>query len=98
MDKDQPPLFAEGGCLCGAVRYRISGTPVSSSVCRCRSCRLAIGAPGVVHKDHYQLLQGHPASHHSSREIWLEHRIAWEAVNPHLPHHLHDSGEPALPS
>ena len=60
MDKDQPPLFAEGGCLCGAVRYRISGTPVSSSVCRCRSCRPASGAPGVVHKDHYQLLQGHP--------------------------------------
>ncbi|HEV7915267.1 MAG TPA: GFA family protein [Albitalea sp.] len=136
------PDFADGGCLCGAVRYRIQGAPRSSGVCHCRSCRLASGAPAVgwiaVGLDRYQLLQGHPATRHSSphvvrsfcprcgtpfgyrnddapelielttatldhpeqfpptREIWLEHRIAWEAVNPALAHHPHDSGDAAI--
>jgi hypothetical protein len=136
------PSFAEGGCLCGAVRYRVEGAPMSSSVCHCRSCRLASGAPAVgwivFRADHVHFLQGHPASRHSSpqvvrsfcprcgtpltyrhdddpgaieltsatldhpelfppaREIWLEHRIAWEALNPNLPHHPHDSTGPAI--
>jgi hypothetical protein len=38
----------EGGCLCGAVRYRATGAARSSSVCFCRSCRLASGAPSVA--------------------------------------------------
>ena len=38
----------EGGCLCGAVRYRISGSPLSSVNCHCESCRRASGAPAVA--------------------------------------------------
>jgi len=39
----------EGGCLCGAVRYRIeSGTPLSSAVCHCHTCRRITGAPAVA--------------------------------------------------
>ncbi len=39
----------EGGCLCGAVRYRTKGAPVVGLVCHCRFCqqRLA-GAFAVV--------------------------------------------------
>ena len=33
-----------GGCLCGAVRYEISGEPVWSAHCHCRSCQKALGA------------------------------------------------------
>ena len=36
-----------GGCLCGAVRYEILGEPRSASLCHCRSCRRASGAPVV---------------------------------------------------
>ena len=41
-------IVFEGGCLCGSVRYQINGVPRSSSVCFCRSCRLASGAPSVA--------------------------------------------------
>ena len=64
---------SEGGCLCGAVRYRIRGAPRSSSVCFCRSCRLASGAPSVawfvVHVDQYTLLSGQRRTFRSSPAV-----------------------------
>lgn len=38
----------EGGCLCGAVRYRIAEPALFASMCHCRSCRLATGAPAAA--------------------------------------------------
>ena len=35
----------EGGCLCGAVRYRVRGSTVASGICHCRSCRKTASAP-----------------------------------------------------
>lgn len=34
----------EGGCFCGAVRYKITGPPEWTSHCHCRSCQRAVGA------------------------------------------------------
>ena len=66
-------IVSEGGCLCGSVRYRITGVPRSSSVCFCRSCRLASGAPSVawfvVSVDQYTLLSGQPATFQSSPPV-----------------------------
>src|SRR4029453_19232556 len=70
MEVDKSPAFADGGCLCGAIRYRVAGHPVSSSLCHCRSCRLSSGAPalaGVVFRSgDVTLLHGRPATHRSS--------------------------------
>lgn len=38
----------EGGCLCGAVRYRITGAPVMASVCHCALCRRASAASSIA--------------------------------------------------
>ncbi len=37
-----------GGCLCGAVRYRIEGEPKRVLHCHCSMCRKAAGAPLVT--------------------------------------------------
>ena len=37
----------DGGCLCGAVRYRASAPPKVSLVCHCRWCRRAAAAPAM---------------------------------------------------
>jgi len=38
----------EGGCLCGAVRFRATGTPKWILRCHCQSCRKHTGAPMSV--------------------------------------------------
>jgi hypothetical protein len=38
----------QGGCLCSAIRFRVSGEPVFSSICHCATCRRASGAPAVA--------------------------------------------------
>lgn len=38
----------DGGCLCGRVRYSVSGEPESSDICHCVSCRLTTGAQSVA--------------------------------------------------
>lgn len=34
----------EGGCNCGAVRYRLDGDPVTIAVCHCSNCRRQSGS------------------------------------------------------
>ena len=38
----------EGGCFCGAIRYRIDGKPRRVTHCHCRHCRRTSGAPFVT--------------------------------------------------
>ena len=45
MDK---PDNIEGGCLCGATRYRATGVPYKVLYCHCNWCRKATGAPVSV--------------------------------------------------
>lgn len=37
-----------GGCLCGAIRYRIHARHLQTTLCHCEDCRRASGAPVVA--------------------------------------------------
>jgi hypothetical protein len=122
---------AEGGCLCGAIRYRVSAEPVATTLCHCRSCRRASGGTNVAwavfNRADFRWLSGYPRAYSSSPglewlycrdcgslvgyrrasrpehmdittgtlddpglfppavEIWLEHKIDWETLDPKLP-------------
>jgi len=138
-------VLHRGGCLCGAVRYRITDDPIARTLCHCRSCRLASGAPSlawiVVRVDDLHHDGSLPAEFVSSpgvhrgfcarcgtsltwrsadkpatidlttasldmpdtlpptKEIWVEHRLAWEVANPALPQYARSSvgAEPLAP-
>lgn len=127
----------EGGCLCGAIRYRITGTARSSVICHCASCRRASGAPTVawltVDRDRFEVLRGAARAFHSSpgvirrfcadcgsaltyenskspltiditsaslddpgafpptAEVWLAHKISWQAARADLSQHREGS-------
>ncbi len=34
----------EGGCLCGSVRYRVTGDPVVAAACHCKYCQRRTGS------------------------------------------------------
>jgi hypothetical protein len=34
-----------GGCLCGAVRFKLTAAPYEIGYCHCHSCRKHTGAP-----------------------------------------------------
>ena len=57
----------EGGCQCGAVRYRTSGNPVRAMACHCTTCKLRTGAAygiGVYyHEQDVTFLQGDMSSY-----------------------------------
>ena len=37
-----------GGCLCGAVRFRLASEPYDAGWCHCRTCQLNSGSPAMV--------------------------------------------------
>ena len=63
----------EGGCLCGAVRYRFAGQPRALSLCHCRTCQRAAGAPSlawvVLNSSDFAITRGTLAAFHSSPGI-----------------------------
>jgi hypothetical protein len=63
----------EGGCLCSAIRFRISGEPVFSSICHCATCRRASAAPTVAwvtfDRGQVEILTGHPRVYRSSQGV-----------------------------
>ena len=68
--------LAEGGCLCGKLRYRVSGEALAGTLCHCRSCRKASGGTNVAwavfDAPVFAWLSGVPRDYSSSPGIhWL---------------------------
>lgn len=60
----------DGGCICGAVRYRLTGAFTYSAHCHCRSCQRAVGAGFVTYSavapENFAVTKGKPAIYRSS--------------------------------
>jgi hypothetical protein len=67
---DENPVVREGGCMCGAVRYQLSGPFTYSAHCHCRSCQRAVGAGfatySAVAPENFVVTKGEMAIFHSS--------------------------------
>ncbi|MDH2433313.1 GFA family protein [Pokkaliibacter sp. MBI-7] len=59
-----------GGCLCGELRYEVSGQVIDAGYCHCRLCQRASGAPMMAWltcaDSHFRYTSGTPAEYHSS--------------------------------
>ncbi len=63
----------DGGCLCGAVRYRVTAQPQVSCYCCCATCQGASGAPAVswiaVEESGFTITAGTPVTYESSPSV-----------------------------
>jgi hypothetical protein len=63
----------QGGCLCSAIRFRVSGEPIFSSICHCATCRRASAAPTVAwltfDRGQIEILSGQPRVYRSSQGV-----------------------------
>jgi len=59
-----PQFPVEGGCICGAVRYRIGAPPLGIYDCHCKDCLRQSGgdysASMIVRRDDFALIAGEP--------------------------------------
>lgn len=63
----------EGGCQCGAVRYKINAAPKALVNCHCRDCRRAAGGPSlawiIMPRAGFKYISGRPKSFSSSPPV-----------------------------
>src|SRR5215467_8494474 len=69
----------EGGCSCGAVRYRLTASPMFVHCCHCLNCQRQTGSAFVINvmieSEHVQLLRGQPVAVEVPRDDGSKQRI-----------------------
>ena len=69
----------EGGCACGAVRYRLTSKPLFIHCCHCLNCQRQTGSAFVINllieADRVQLLAGAPQAVEAPRDDGSTQRI-----------------------
>jgi hypothetical protein len=67
---DAPKPVLTGGCQCGAIRFAVSKPPTRISICHCRMCQKATGAPFAsfadMQQEDFTWTRGKPAAFQSS--------------------------------
>ncbi|HKE93027.1 MAG TPA: GFA family protein [Povalibacter sp.] len=62
----------DGGCLCGAIRYRALGQPLRGVMCHCSMCRRHSGAP-VLAFVHFP----------GASFTWVRGEVSWYRSSPY---------------
>ncbi len=61
---------ATGGCLCGAIRFRVTADPLAVYYCHCRMCQKTGGGPFMVGAtvpiEYFTFTKGTPVAYESS--------------------------------
>jgi hypothetical protein len=69
----------DGGCACGAVRYRMNSAPMFVHCCHCRDCQRQTGSAFVINAlietDRLALLAGEPVAIAVPTESGRPHKI-----------------------
>ena len=71
--------YLDGGCACGAVRYRLASAPLFVHCCHCRDCQRQTGSAFVlnalIEADRVGLLKGEPQPTPVPTDSGKPHRI-----------------------
>lgn len=69
----------EGGCACGAVRYRLTSEPMFVHCCHCLNCQRQTGSAFVINalieSDRVELIAGEPVAVDAPRDDGSPQRI-----------------------
>jgi hypothetical protein len=69
----------DGGCACGAVRYRLASLPMFVHCCHCRDCQRQTGSAfvinAVIETDRVAILSGDPTPVAMSTDSGRPHKI-----------------------
>jgi hypothetical protein len=80
----------EGGCMCGGVRFQVSGAPLLTMACHCTGCQkltasaysLSIAVPSAG----FAITRGEPViggMHGAHRQYYCAHCKNWMFTHPH---------------
>jgi hypothetical protein len=80
----------EGGCECGAIRYRMTDEPMFVNCCHCRQCQKISGSAfainGMIEADRLQIIEGEAKLSNESRcnvcntFLWGTHRMFGDRI------------------